>query len=415
MRVLSFSSRIVALPAAPDGAPPGAVDATQTRAFLALITCTVLAHTALTGARVTISLAALGSGASAAFVGLAIGLFGLLPFLIAIPVGRWADRVGPKLPMRLGLAIELMGVLIATFGPHPWSLLVASTLIGTGLSMNTLTMQTVAGLLSTAETRPATFARIAIGASIASLVGPVLCGFLIDHLGYRAAFGAMSACVLAALIGQWQLGHRQPQLFPKPQPHPGREGHSLMDLLRDPELRPLLLLTTAVSVAWDTFQFVMPIHGKSIGLSASTIGLLMGAFAAALFAVRLMLGWLAGRFEPWQVLRAVFVISMLVYAALPFIHSVPLLFVAAFALGLALGASQPHFLALVHEAAPRGREAEAVGLRATFGNASSFALPTFFGAASGVLGIAGLFVVVALMLTAGSVAVHRRIAARAAE
>jgi MFS family permease len=375
-----------------------------------LIVCAVLAHAALTGSRVTVSLAALNEGASALFVGVAIGMFGLFPLLLAVAVGRWIDRAGPLTPMRVGFAIELVGLLIATFGPHPLSLLFAALLIGTGVSMTQMTVQTTVGLTFDSVSRPGAFAKLAIGASIASFSGPVLCGFLIDHAGgYRVAFAAMSALSLAALLGQWHLAKTRPQLFPAPQPRDPAKRHALTDLLGDAKLRAIFLLSVALAVAWDTFQFIMPIHGQRIGLSASTIGLLLGTFASAIFLVRMLMSHINRRYSAWTILRAVFVVSTLVFVALPFVHAVPALFACAFILGFALGASQSNMLSLLHDAVPASRTGEAVALRQTFGNASSFALPTAFGAAGAVIGFMGLFAMVAVMLTASTAMAHRQL------
>ncbi|MFM2399370.1 MAG: hypothetical protein RL341_1527 [Pseudomonadota bacterium] len=378
--------------------------------ILPLIVCAVLAHAALTGSRVTVSLAALDSGASALFVGLAIGMFGLFPLLLAITMGRWVDRVGTQWPMRVGFAIELAGLAIATFGPYPWALLPAALLIGTGVSMTQLTMQATVGLSFDAASRPQGFAKLAIGASIASFSGPVICGFLIDHAGgHRVAFAVMSSFALAALLWQWRLANTRAELFPPPHPHDPQKPRALADLLADPKLRAIFFLSVALAVAWDTFQFIMPIHGQKIGLSASTIGLLLGTFASAIFLVRLMMNHLNRRYASWTILRAVFVVSTLVFVALPFVHALPLLFVCAFILGFALGASQSNMLSLLHDAVPPARAGEAIALRQTFGNASSFALPAAFGAAGAVVGFVGLFAMVAIMLTASTAMAHRQI------
>ena len=60
-------------------------------------------------------------------------------------------------------------------------------------------------------------------------------------------------------------------------------------------------------------------------------------------------------------------------------------------LGLALGTGQPNVLALLHQCAPPGRGAEAIGIRATIGNASSAMLPLAFGAAGATLGLFAVF------------------------
>ena len=74
---------------------------------------------------------------------------------------------------------------------------------------------------------------------------------------------------------------------------------------------------------------------------------------------------------------------------------------AAAGLGLALGTGQPNVLALLHHNAPAGRGAEAIGIRATIGNASAVMLPIAFGAAGTALGQFAVFWGLAAIIACG--------------
>jgi MFS family permease len=84
----------------------------------------------------------------------------------------------------------------------------------------------------------------------------------------------------------------------------------------------------------------------------------------------------------------------------PFFTDVAILIGLSFALGLALGSSQPSILALLHQHSPPGRAAESVGLRMALINGSQVSLPLTFGALGAVIGIAPLFWAYALALAA---------------
>ena len=73
----------------------------------------------------------------------------------------------------------------------------------------------------------------------------------------------------------------------------------------------------------------------------------------------------------------------------------------AVVLGLALGTGQPNVLALLHTMAPAGRGAEAIGIRATIGNASSIMMPIAFGAAGAALGMFVVFWSLSLAIATG--------------
>ena len=66
--------------------------------YLSVLICT-LNYTGFGGSRVVVSLYALHLGASQMTVGMLIALYSLCPMLIAVYVGKLADRVGPRLPM----------------------------------------------------------------------------------------------------------------------------------------------------------------------------------------------------------------------------------------------------------------------------------------------------------------------------
>ena len=62
-------------------------------------------------------------------------------------------------------------------------------------------------------------------------------------------------------------------------------------------------------------SFLMPVHGSAIGLSASTIGIIMGSFSAASFLMRMILPPLARHFDHWQVIKGSLVMGGVVFYA----------------------------------------------------------------------------------------------------
>ena len=182
---------------------------------------------------------------------------------------------------------------------------------------------------------------------------------------------------------------------------------AVFDLLRDPNLRHLFIAMAILTVAWDVYGFAIPIYGTRIGLSASEIGIVMGAFAAATFAVRLAMPFLVNRVKPWTMLAASLSTAAISYFALPFTQNVGVMMALMFLLGLGLGAPQPMILSLLHESAPVGRAGEALGLRTTMINTSQTVMPLIFGVVGAALGIAPLFWAMATALLAGSIFANR--------
>jgi MFS family permease len=162
-------------------------------------------------------------------------------------------------------------------------------------------------------------------------------------------------------------------------------------LLREPPIRRLFTTMVVLTLGWDIYAFAIPVYGTQIGLSASKIGVVMGAFSAASFAIRLAMPFIAVRVKPWTVLGASLLTAGLSYLAIPFAGGVGVLMAIMFVLGLGLGAPQPIVLTLLHQMAPPGRGAEALGLRTTMINTSQTVMPLVFGALGAALGMAPLF------------------------
>ncbi len=160
-------------------------------------------------------------------------------------------------------------------------------------------------------------------------------------------------------------------------------------------------------MAWDLFFFVMPIYGNSIGLSASTIGGLLGSFALATFAVRLALPWYARRLPEWRLVTVTLFVAAAAYALFPLVRTVPLIAAIAFLLGLGLGASQPSLMSLIQQSTPPGRLGEALGVRTMVMNMSHTVLPLFFGGIGTALGMGPAFWFMAVCLGAAGMSARR--------
>lgn len=344
----------------------------------------ILNHAALTGGRVTVALGSLSQGSSSLTVGILMALFAMLPMLLSIQTGRWVDRIGVRRPMRVGTLLLIFGSALPFAFPITQVLFVSSCAVGIGCMLYVIAAQNLMGHNMSPERRIVNFARLSISMSISGFSGPLIAGLAIDHLGVRWAFGILMigpVCALIALIHYRRLLPRA-IILPAANTNP-----HLSDLLAMPVMRKILVATVLLSGAWDVNAFMMPIFGNSIGLSATTIGILLATFAAATFVIRLMLPWIQRALTPWQLLRTAMLSAGTVYIAFPLFTQVPVLIGLAFLLGLALGSCQPSLLSLLHTHAPIGRAAEALGLRMALINGGQFTLPLTFGALGAVAGV----------------------------
>lgn len=370
-----------------------------------LVALTICAHTAFNGSRMLVSLYAIHLHASAFTVGALMSAYALLPMLFAVSAGRLVDRSGARWPLFGASAAVALGVLLPFAWPQLGMLFAASTLIGTGFMVFHVAVSQVVGAIGRAEDRAANFSWLALGFSVSSSLGPLVTGFAIDAIGHLHTFVLLSLFPLVPLVVLWR---NRPPLPPPMARKAGSGASRVLDLLRDRALRRVFIASGLLNMAWDLYTFAIPLYGSRIGLSASTIGAVMGSFALAIFAVRLLLPVVIRRVPPWQIISAALLTAAAVYCVFPFFSSVTLLVTLSCTLGLGLGCSQPMVMALLYNTSPPGRQGEAVGVRTTVMNASSTVLPLASGALGAALGMGPVFWAMAALLGAGAYFVNRR-------
>ncbi len=349
---------------------------------------TVFTHLSFAGCRVILALTAIHYEASPFTIGVILSLLAIVPMIFAVSWGRFVDRVGVRGPMLTGIAAILAAMILGWALPRLETLFVVSTVAGSGFILYHIAVTQAAAAIGTPEQRIRNFSLLALAFSAASTLGPMLAGFAIDGIGHRGAFLALASGVLVNII---VLARKRVATRRSPAPAPEADKRRITDLLRVPGLLHIFIVAGSLSIAWDLFTFVMPIHGSRIGLSASVIGLVLGMFGAAVFIVRLILPLLAPHLREWTVLIAAMMLTGALLLVFPLVDGVPLLMTLAFLLGLGLGGTQPLVLALLYERAPPGRAAEAVGVRTLLLNFAQASVPLAFGALGSALGMLPVF------------------------
>jgi MFS family permease len=368
-------------------------------ALPAAVGAMVCVHACMAGTRVTGSLALLAQGQPAWLVGLLLSMFALGPMLLALWAGQQADRHGMHRMLGLGAALGAVGAGAAAIAPQPGVLLAAALLTGAGVSVASLGVQREAGRMARdAHDLKRVFSWVSFGPALSNMIAPVAAGLLIDHAGARAAFAVAAWLPLLA----WHLGRRVPRA-PRPPPAARRAGGLLgsLGLLRLAGLRRLLLVNLAMSACWDAHSFVVPVLGHARGLSASSIGVVLGAFAVALLVVRVAISHLADRLDETRALRVALAVAAGVCGLYPWLPGPLGMAAGSFVLGLALGSVQPMVLSRMHQLTPAERQGEALGVRMLTINAATLGVPLAFGLLAGVAGAAApLWLMAALVLAA---------------
>jgi predicted MFS family arabinose efflux permease len=360
----------------------------------------VLQGISMRGAKILVSLSALAAGATPFEVGVLAAMFAVFPLALAVYAGKASDRIGVRRPILWGAAVIATGIALPLAIPGLAGLIAACALIGLGHIFFHVSIHNLVGAYGQGEARTRNFATFALGASIAAFIGPSLGGVSIDLWGFRATHVLLAA--IALLPAFVLLAH--PAIVPAREIHarPEAAGGSLA-MLRDRGLLRTLVMSGVTLTGIELFTFYFPVYGRSVGLSASAIGLVMSSYAVAAFLVRMGMPRATRRLGEAGVLTASLFVAGGTYLLVPFVSQAPLLAVIAFLLGIGLGCAQPLTIILTYNHAPPGRSGEALGLRLTVNKLTQIAVPLAFGAMGSAFGLLPVFFANGAFLLTGGV------------
>ncbi|MGZ5036935.1 MAG: MFS transporter [Usitatibacter sp.] len=363
------------------------------------------------GIKMVVSLSALSMGATSFQVGIIGALFALFPLFLAVTAGRLSDRIGVKRPIAGGAAMMALAILIPLAVPGLAGLMLCAVLVGLGHIFFHVSMHSLIGAYGEGEERTRNFATFSLGASVSAFIGPSVSGFSIDGLGFGPTHMILAAVSIAPAI----LVFAYPRLVPAHVAHPPqRKSAGTASLFAAPGLKRTLVMSGVTLTGIELFTFYFPVYGRSIGLTASSIGMVMASYAVAAFIVRMGMHRAARRVGDIGVLTASLFVAGATFLAVPFVKEAPLLGLVAFLLGLGLGCAQPLTILLTYNHAPPGRSGEALGMRLSVNKLTQILVPVVFGALGTALGLLAVFWANGAFLLAGGFVslAERRVSSR---
>lgn len=353
----------------------------------------------MAGMRLAAPLLILRENHSAMAVGVLLALFSLTQVFLALPAGRYADRHGLRRPLALSVTVATIGALLALFFPVFPALCLSALLSGAATGTASIVLQRHVGRAARDATElKRLFGWLSLGPAFANFLGPFVTGFLIDGVGawlggqgierpgFRAAFLLMAIFPLVS----WFLVRKASEL-PDEEAQSSPGGRRIIDLLRTPMMKQLLVVNLLLATCWDVHTFVVPVLGHERGLSASAIGSLLGAFAISAALIRLVMPMMAARLRERVVLSIAMVLTAAVLLVYPLMPSALGMGICSVLLGLALGSIQPMIMSALHQITPRDRHGEALGLRLMSINGSSVVMPMLFGLLGAAAGVSVVF------------------------
>ena len=138
------------------------------------------------------------------------------------------------------------------------------------------------------------------------------------------------------------------------------------------------------------------------------IGMILAAFSAAAFVVRIWMPAIVKRLGENKVLTVALGVAAVTYVIIPWLQDPWLLATCTFVLGLGMGCCQPLAMMMIFNRAPEGQAGEALGLQQTINHFTHMAVPLTFGALGTFFGVAPVFIITSVMLGASGVLINKR-------
>jgi MFS family permease len=179
--------------------------------------------------------------------------------------------------------------------------------------------------------------------------------------------------------------------FPKTKQKEGNQEYSFVELLLKRSLRKTFITSGIILTGVGLYEFYFPIYGKTLGLSASTIGVIVSCNAVAYILSRLLMQWMLSKFKEETVLGGCLTISAVAFFLIPLFDQAYFLMIISFIMGLGMGCCQPLSIVMAYNRSPKGRTGEVLGIRLTVNKTVQFVVPILFGSVGSVLGFFPVF------------------------
>jgi MFS transporter, DHA2 family, multidrug resistance protein len=146
-----------------------------------------------------------------------VASYTLVSATLLIPAGLIGDRYGRKRTLLGGLALFLIGSVIATLVSSPAGLITARTLMGVGSAAITPLAMSVLVVVFPPDERPKALAAWA-GASVIGLpLGPIIGGYLLDHFWWGSIFFInIPVSAVALILGLALIPESRASSAPRP-------------------------------------------------------------------------------------------------------------------------------------------------------------------------------------------------------
>ncbi|MCP8615668.1 MFS transporter [Salirhabdus salicampi] len=343
----------------------------------------------VSAARPMTSLFAEELNASMLEIGVITSMYSVTPLIIAILAGRFVDRVGEKLPIMIG-GIGVATALSLPFFFSSLNILYITQLLAGGSQLLALVaIQNGVGRSVSSQNRDRAISIFSICASIGLMLGPLIGGYCVEHVGFRNSYIIFSLfAYIPFLVSMFIVTSKNKTVEESVQ-----KSIKLSKLLAIPGMKRSVFVSMMNLASIDLFLVYYPLYGNSIGLTPSEIGWVLMLTSLSSVLSRLGMPILIKKYGRVNILTIFIVFGGISYGIIPYITLFPFILMAVIVIGTGLGVAQPLTTIIAFNLAPQGHTGEVLGLRLAGNRLSQIAIPLVFAGVSGFTGLGAIFTI----------------------
>jgi MFS family permease len=372
----------------------------------------VLTQAAMFLARPVTSYRALALGADERVIGLITASFAVLPLLVAVPLGRVADRRRPVGMLVSGVVVLVASYVLLGMAGTLGGLALWSALLGLGHLALMLAAQSLIAQQSDNSRHDQDFGLMAAAVSLGQLIGPALGGLVLsaDTAGSLASATTRAFLVAAGLStlavpACWGTSTAEESGGRRP---PDGQPMSARDIVRAPGVPAGMFASVTILAAVDIVTAYLPVIGERLGIGPAVVGALLSLRAVASILSRLLIPWMVRGLGRVRLIAVSAAGSALAMAALPVPDGAVGLAAVLVVAGFFLGIGQPLTMSLIVQAVPDDARGTALAIRLTGNRVGQVATPAAAGLVAGAAGVAAAFWVLGGLLVLAAATVVRR-------
>ncbi|MCY8233213.1 MFS transporter [Priestia endophytica] len=323
-------------------------------------------------------------GGNYAFIGLVLSSYGLMQLFFRLPLGIFSDLTRVRKPfIILGMLASSTSCLLFTFTDSLTLVFISRCLAGFGAA-TWVAFTILYGSYFKGEKSNRAMNSISFIVVLAQLLGMMLSGYVVSHLGWHGPFWIGSVSSLIGLLLSFMLFEDKQGSEREP-----IKMKELLSVMRNPTLLKISFLSIlAHSIIFSTMFGFTPNYALNIGLTENELTFIVFSFMiphaiAPLVIEKVFLS----RFREWTVLKLAFLTAGCFTCLIPFTDTKLLLCIIQSVNGFSLGIIFPLMLGMSVKSIPEQKKATAMGAYQALYAIGIFAGPFFAGLLNSHLGI----------------------------